>query len=123
MVSLYKNILSEQAIDTTYINKKIKENGKEKRIKQYNYVFNLDYFKNMIIILIKLKFIKGNTDKYNNYLINLLNINGLYEEHNPDKNTIFSNIEDEDKNSDDETIRERPEDPQYDINTDSEEEK
>ena len=30
MVTLYKNILQEQPIDTTYINKKIKENGKEK---------------------------------------------------------------------------------------------
>ena len=93
-----------------------------KWIKQVNYVFHSDYFKNMIIILIKLKFIKGNTDKYNNYLINLLNINGLYEEHNHDKNIIFSNIEDEDENSDDGVIWERPEDPQYDSDTDSEEE-
>ena len=30
MVSLYKNILSEQAIETTHIKKNIKENGKEK---------------------------------------------------------------------------------------------
>ena len=29
MVSLYKNVLAEQAIETTHIKKKIKENGKK----------------------------------------------------------------------------------------------